>query len=357
MSKTTVALIFGGKSVEHEISVRSAKNIYQNLDKEKYRVELIGIDKEGVWKKVESIGDGFEKGQSLSVTLGQHGVFETESGAKLPEFDVVFPIVHGTDGEDGNIQGFFNLLDIPVVGSNVEGSVISMSKLTSKELLSASGIPVCKYKAFDLSEKEHIQYDEIVKILGLPFILKPSNLGSSVGVYKIKTEEDFNTYLDNAFEYDNQIIFEEFVEGYEMECAVKGNEIVKATVPGEVILKGDHEFYSYEAKYLDAKASETIIPATISETHFDSIKDLCIRAFKALKCADYGRVDLFLSKSGVIYINEINTLPGFTDISMFPKLWEYEGVKYSDLIDELIQLSLKRFERQKRLQTNYKQAI
>jgi D-alanine-D-alanine ligase len=354
MAKKTVAILFGGKSVEHEISVRSARNIYENISTAHFNPVLLFVSKRGVWFNSESFDSLQPTGRELKITLDAGNPRVETINGQVVNFDVVFPVLHGTDGEDGNIQGLFTLLNIPCVGSDVESSAMSMNKLTTKRVLSAAGLPVGKYLTISENDEAKISYVEIIKKIGDPFILKPANLGSSVGVFKVKSADEYKTAYRDAFQYDHTLILETFIEGVELECAIKGNKNASATIAGEVVVKGEHEFYSYDAKYEDPEGSETIIPARIPKQHFDEIKGLCVKAYHAMGCKDYARVDLFLTNEGKVYLNEINTLPGFTDISMFPKLWEYEGVGYTDLISELIQLCLMRKAESDRLSTDFR---
>ncbi|MFA5000354.1 MAG: D-alanine--D-alanine ligase [Patescibacteria group bacterium] len=363
MKKLKIGIIFGGKSAEHEISLKSAANILKAIDKEKYEPILIKIDKGGRWLLGDS-ADLFEKTNKanpeneLVLIPFRDSEHPDESGGRLINLrgdqtkitiDVAFPILHGPYGEDGTIQGLLKLADIPFVGAGVLGSAVGMDKDVMKRLLRDSNIPIAKFIAG--LKTEIPTYPEIVKTLGSPFFVKPANLGSSVGISKVREEKDFAPALREAFSYDQKIIIEENIIGREIECSVLGNDDPLASLPGEIIFNQD--FYSYETKYLDANATTLEIPAKLSEEIIKKIQTLAIKTFRVLSCAGFGRVDMFLKKNEEILVNEINTIPGFTASSMYPKLWEASGLSYTDLIDRLIQLALERHEQEKKLKTSY----
>ncbi|MBC7743054.1 MAG: D-alanine--D-alanine ligase [Bdellovibrionaceae bacterium] len=348
--KKKIAILFGGKSAEHEVSMNSARNICNALDKNTFDLIYLGISKQGTWYQFAS-GDVFNKHKSLNdvelvdedvVTLISHQSnpfiysFKTQERRKL---DCAFPIIHGTMGEDGTLQGLFRIINLPFVGCGVMSSAVGMDKEFMKRLMTDSGIKNAKYVL--LKNNEPISYHDVVKKLGSPFFIKPANAGSSVGVHKIKSEADYGPKLMDALQYDHKVIAEEFLDGKEVECSVMGlNQNPKASLPGELIVK--HEFYSYEAKYLDANGAEIVIPAHLDEKQVKEIQALAIRTFQCLACDGLTRVDFFIKKNGEIYVNEINTLPGFTKISMYPKMWEATGLKYTDLITELVQLAFQK---------------
>lgn len=360
MKKINVAILCGGKSAEHEVSLHSAKNIFAAIDKKKYNAILIGIDKKGNWlinsqslflnpndpKKIK-INPQSEK---IVLVPGEKPKICYLSSKKLGiSLDVIFPILHGTFGEDGSVQGFLKMIDIPFAGAGVLGSALGMDKVVMKRLLKEANIPVGKFLAFNANDK--LDFQAIGKQLGLPFFIKPANLGSSVGISKVKNRKEFSKAIQDAFQYDTKIIVEEFIQGREIECAVLGNEIPEASLPGEVI--PTHDFYSYEAKYLDAEGAKLKIPAELSKKIISKIQELAVKTFKVLNCEGMGRVDFFLKSNGEILVNEINTLPGFTSISMYPKLWEASELKYEKLIDKLIQLAIERHKKEKKLKTNF----
>lgn len=358
--KMKVAIICGGKSVEHEISLQSAKNVIEAMDKDRYEILLIGLDREGRWH-LKDVAE-FEKemksaplpylspggDEVVFIPAGEGRLLNITTGELLQPVDVVFPILHGPFGEDGTIQGLLKIAEVPFVGAGVLSSALVMDKEVSKRLLKEAGIPTSRFLSFTTEEKENIKFSTVIDHLGLPLFVKPANLGSSVGMSKVKKEEDFAPALEKAFRYDNKILIEEYIEGREIECAVLGNEQPRASCPGEVIPR--HEFYSYEAKYVDPQGAILEIPASLPQDTVEKIQYLAIQTFRTLYCEGMARVDFFL-RGEEILVNELNTIPGFTSISMYPKLWEASGLPYPQLIDELIQLSLARREKEKKLQT------
>lgn len=354
--KIRVGILFGGKSAEHEVSLRSARNVLDALDEEKYEPVLIGIDTDGKWHMVsreqlftsdrlDAYGDAL-----IALTPAGHGeiiLLDTKTiGSTL---DVIFPILHGTFGEDGTVQGLLKLAGIPFVGSGVLGSAVGMDKDVMKRLLRDAGIPQANFLV--CTNKSTPSYREVAQSLGTPLFVKPANAGSSVGVSKVRTEEEFGRAVDEAFLYDTKIILEEMIVGREIECAVLGNDDPIASIPGEVILHDD--FYSYEAKYLNTSGATIAIPAKLSNEEVAKIQTVAIRTFQALSSEGLGRVDVFLKEDGGIFVNEINTMPGFTSISMYPKLFEASGISYTELIDRLICLAIERFERESKLKTTH----
>lgn len=362
--KINVALLFGGKSTEHEVSLQSAKNIINAIDKEKYELTLIGIDKKGQWylcdqedfllnednpkeimMKHKGIGVAFQMGKSSEQLICFADKIVTKN------IDVVFPILHGTCGEDGTVQGLLKLANIPFVGPNLLGSGIGMDKDVTKRLLRDAGIPVAKSLTYRQWEQQAIDVETVVEQLGLPIFVKPANLGSSVGISKVKNKEEFLPAIKEAFSFDDKILIEECIEGQEIECAVLGNEVPRASKIGAIIPQ--QEFYSYTAKYIDEKGATIQIPADIPREIVTLVQDLAIKAFQVLCCEGMARVDFFLTKEHKVLINEINTIPGFTKISMYPKLWEISGITYKELIDQLIQLALDRNKKEEQIQNIY----
>ena len=356
MGKIHVGVLYGGRSVEHDISVLSAKNIIQHIDRTKFDVSLLGIDKQGKWFLVEDICTPIDSGSPLSMVLdaGEPYLFSETGELQL---DVVFPVLHGTDGEDGAVQGLLQTLSIAYVGSGVLGSAASMDKVLAKRVLLSAGLPVAKFKAYYHHQQSDINFKEMANQLGLPFIIKPANLGSSVGVAKIIAEEGFANALTEAFRYDQQILIEEFIDGREVECAILGNDHPIASVAGEIVLSDKYEFYSFTAKYEDPEAANITIPAELTESVHDTIKKLSLKAFQLLNCHDLSRVDLFVQQNGRVLINEINTLPGFTNISMYPSLIQNEGITYQELITKLISMAFDRYKRDMRLTTNFESRL
>jgi len=355
--RLNVAILYGGKSVEHEISIRSAKNVVANIDPDLYNIILLGIDKKGSWYLNNSIDENVTSGVAVSIKLDAFcpSLIVEDSGKEIL-IDVVFPVLHGTDGEDGSIQGLFKSMNLPVVGSGVLGSAISMDKIISKKILKEGGIPVAGYIEFHRSVKDSISFDEIVEEIGLPFMIKSAALGSSVGISKVKTKEDLAESLEDSFQYGDKIIVEKFVKGRELECAVIGNEHPRASFPGEIVMVKDYDFYTYEAKYIDEEAIKIKLPAELDKSTTEEIRKNSIEAYKALRCEDYARVDLFLTENGEVVINEINTIPGFTNASMFPMMWKQMGMTFKELITELIQLCIQRYNVAKIHETSYNAA-
>lgn len=350
--KIRVGIVFGGKSAEHEVSVRSARTIVLSIDKTKYEVVLIGIDKQGTWflyneeqflldsATVESCSIDSPKGNGVVLIPNSHGVF---MGVTQPYdricVDVVFPVLHGPYGEDGTVQGLLKLAGIPFVGAGVLGSAVGMDKDVMKRLLRDGGVPIGKF--LSITKKEIPTYTVVVAQLGCPFFVKPANMGSSVGVSKVTTEKEYSIALQNAFVHDVKILCEENIVGREIECSVLGNSDLEVSVPGEVVVHQD--FYSYDAKYIDDKGASFEIPAKISLEITEKIQTLALQTFNILCCEGMGRVDFFLKADGEILVNEINTIPGFTSISMYPKMWEASGISYAQLIDRLIGLAYDRY--------------
>lgn len=361
--KKTVAILFGGRSAEHEVSVVSAKNVAAALDTSKFNLVLIGISKEGTWYKfpdtsifqsIKSLTDAKLPAQADPVALicmkGKPQLFSLESKNTL-DLDVAFPVLHGTFGEDGCIQGLFKMSNLPFVGCGVLGSAVGMDKEVMKRLIQVAQIPSARYEVIYSHAPQ--SFESLSQSLGLPFFIKPANAGSSVGVHKIKFKDDFESKLKDAFLYDHKILAEEFIEGREIEVSVLGpNNNPKASVAGEVT--PTHEFYSYEAKYLDENGAKLQIPAAVTSKELENIQKLACKTFQVLGCDGLSRVDFFLKKNGDALLNEINTIPGFTSISMYPKMWEASGLKYQELITQLIELGIQKFQSENSLLTNYK---
>jgi len=362
--KLRVGVLFGGKSAEHEISLLSAKNIVEAMDKEKYEVVLIGINKSGEWFLHADLANcllNADNAKLIQLTKAQENVtlVAKEKGNPLVNLsggcsseaplDVIFPVLHGTYGEDGTMQGLLKLANIPFVGAGVLASAVGMDKDVMKRLLRDAGIPIAKFLTVHSHEKHLIDFEKITETVGLPFFVKPANLGSSVGISKVKNKAEFEEKIDFAFQFDHKVLIEENVTGREIECSVLGNENPIASLPGEVIPQ--HEFYSYEAKYLDENGALFEIPAKLVEKEVREIQALVIRAYQVLCCEGMARVDVFLTPDGRVILNEINTIPGFTRISMYPKMWESSGLSYQNLIDRLIALALQKYEKEQKLKT------
>lgn len=358
--KTRVAILFGGKSAEHEISLRSAKSIVEAIDREKHDLLLIGISKRGEWILTESLPGRWPKailadrpGPRVALVAGKKGAHLVALSGRRRQVsvDVVFPVLHGPFGEDGTVQGLLRLANLPFVGAGVLGSAVGMDKDVMKRLLRDAGIRTASFLVYNRSQLRSIDFSEIRRRLALPVFIKPANLGSSVGIHKVKDHKEFEGAVGDAFRYDNKILVEECIQGRELECSVLGNDDPIASVPGEIIPQ--HEFYSYEAKYLDEHGALLKIPAVLSNEATKEVQETAVKTFKVLCCEGMARVDFFLRDNGEVVVNEINTIPGFTKISMYPKLWEASGVSYPELIDRLIRLALERARRESRLKTTF----
>ena len=348
MSKKKLGVIFGGMSTENEVSVVSANSVLNNLDKEKYEIYPIYIDKDGEWWEYKEDNNNREWGQEVEKKEKIENIIKY-----LKDLDVMFPVLHGLYGEDGTIQGLFELLKKPYVGCGVLASSVGMDKVYTKVVFEKAGLNQANYEYIRKFEDKYIYVDkqfnekilgleetvkEISKNLTFPMFIKPSNSGSSVGINKAKNEKELEEYLKYAAKFDNKVLIEEGIEGREVECAVLGNEEVIASCVGEI--KPAEEFYSYDAKYKNEE-SKTEIPANIPEDISNEIRKQAIKAFKAIDGKGLSRVDFFVEKNtNKIYINEINTLPGFTSISMYPKLCEESGITYKELLNKLIELAL-----------------
>ncbi|MDR9401963.1 MAG: D-alanine--D-alanine ligase family protein [Halothece sp. Uz-M2-17] len=347
MSKIRVGLLFGGCSGEHEVSIRSASAIAQALQMEqnsqKYEVIPVYIQENGIWQAGE-LADQVLRQQTPPALQASGERWELPSVAST--IDVWFPILHGPNGEDGTVQGLLKLMQVPFVGSGVLGSALGMDKLAMKTAFAQAGLPQVKYKGI---QRDKIWSspcvfpklcDEIEEEIGYPCFVKPANLGSSVGISKAKTRSELETALDEAANYDRRIIVEQGIVAREVECAILGNEYPQASVVGEISYTTD--FYDYETKYTEGKA-ELYIPAPLPDTIFKEVQELAKQAFTAVDAAGLSRVDVFYEEStGEVYLNEINTLPGFTVTSMYPRLWEATGIPFPQLVDRLIQLGLQR---------------
>lgn len=353
--KKTVCVIFGGRSSEHEVSCSSAANVLSYIDKEIYEVITVGITKEGNWRLYSGGLDEMRnhtwecvesKKCILSPDPNHHGllVFNKNGDVSVTHIDIIFPVLHGKNGEDGTIEGLFELSGIPYVGCGVLASSACMDKITTKIILKNAGIPVCD--GFDICAHEAkdtcVVNKKIMDTIGYPVVIKPSNAGSSVGITLVKSESELAPALKLATENDRRILIERAMNIRELECAVMGSyEKVEASCVGEIVKKT--EMYDYETKYI-ADTTELVMPANISNEISDKIRKMAIKAFSALDCFGLSRIDFFMDKdTGEILLNEINTLPGFTNISMYPKLWEKSGLSNKELITKLLELAEKRY--------------
>lgn len=360
--KINVAILFGGKSAEHEVSLQSAKNVFEAINREKYNVIFIGIDKTGRWLLNDGSKILLNSENPKLIKLNKKSdpvALVPQSGGKISnltkdknrlKIDVVFPILHGPFGEDGTVQGLLKLANVPFVGAGVLGSAVGMDKDVMKRLLRDAGIPIGNFITIKIEDPVP-DFKDVKSTLGLPFFIKPANMGSSVGISKIHNKNEYLDKLKYAFKFDTKILIEEYIKGREIECSVLGNDNPIASLPGEVI--SNHEFYSYDAKYIDENGALLEIPAKLQDNKIKEIQELAVKTFKTLECEGMGRVDFFLKENGDIVVNEINTIPGFTKISMYPKLWEASGISYTELIDRLIQLAIERFQKEQKLITYY----
>ncbi|MBL7843210.1 MAG: D-alanine--D-alanine ligase [Cyclobacteriaceae bacterium] len=356
--KRKVALLYGGRSVEHGVSVNSGRNIFEFIDKERFEVVPIGISQNGQWFLTQGVTKEVEQGKALGLILDPKnaGLILLASGDRI-KIDLVFPVLHGTDGEDGSIQGLIKALDLPMVGTGVLGSSVSMNKIIAKKMLKEAGVPVTKFLTFNYRDKKKINFEEIVKKLKLPFMVKSASLGSSVGVSKVSKKTEFKKALDEAFRYDHEIIIEEFITGREIECAIMGNTPAIASNPGEIVIQKNYAFYTFDAKYVDPDAVKIEVPAKLDRASVKTIREVSLKAYEALRCEDFARVDLFLTKKGKVYVNEINTIPGFTNSSMFPMMWKERGISFTDMISKLITYALERFAESKRIERGYESSL
>jgi len=356
--KKKVAILFGGRSVEHGVSVNSARNIFEHINKDRFEPLPIGINKAGQWFLTSGVTKDIGQGKALGLILDAQspGFILLSSGDRI-KADIIFPVLHGTDGEDGSIQGMIKALDIPMVGTGVLGSSISMNKIIAKRLLQSAGLPVTKFVSFHFTEKENIDYKAIKKTLGSPFMVKSASLGSSVGVNKVKNEAEFEKAVEESFRYDDSILMEEYIKGREIECAILGNNPPEASYPGEIVINSKYDFYTFDAKYVDPEAVRIDVPAVMDKKVAEKVRDICTKAYKTLCCEDFARVDLFLTEEGKIYINEINSIPGFTNSSMFPMMWQERGIGFTELITRLLDLAQERYDWGKRIEREFNSSL
>jgi len=365
-----VGVIFGGRSGEHEVSLRSARSVIAAIDQDKYEVVRLGIDKEGRWITQGDPMQLLTEGSSQDIPLLSGAPAQVFTGdarrelvpgthqAGFPQVDVVFPVLHGPFGEDGTLQGLLELADLPYVGAGVTGSAVGMDKAVFKAVMRAHSLPIVDYVLIRRGEWEATRdatLDRVEATLDYPLFTKPANLGSSVGISRCADREQLAAGLTEAARYDRRLVVEAAVPAArEIELSVLGNDDPIVSLPGEIV--PSREFYSYEAKYFDTgdKASELLIPAPLPHETVERLQDLASRAYQAIDCAGMARADFLMSgTTGELYVNELNTIPGFTSISMYPKLWEASGIPYPELIDRLIELALDRHRDKKRSLTSY----
>lgn len=369
--KSRIAVVFGGRSGEHDISVRSAKAVVENIDKSKYSVIPIGIDHEGHWLDprgsarllpsataelvASDIAEMSEEAVALIGDPKYRGMIEIKDQSPLG-IDVVFPVLHGTFGEDGTIQGLFEMADVPYVGCGVLASSCGMDKVIMKSLFKEAGLPICRYDWFlrrEWESDEDAVLDRIQKSVGYPCFVKPANLGSSVGISRAETRKELRQGIAVAAEYDRRIVVEEALKMREIECAILGNDAPAASHPGEYIIRDKNKaFLDYTEKYSGTGNNEFVVPAPVSAELAAKIQELAIRAFKSIDGSGLARVDFFLrSDNGALLVNEINTMPGLTDASGYPKMWAGSGKPFAVVIDELITLAIERHKDRRRNKT------
>ena len=352
--KLTILLLFGGQSAEHEVSIMSARNVASSIDRDVYEILLVYITKGGVWNHVADVDDFIKHGDPARLAGGD-AVFIVPSGdgallvrtadcTRLASVDLAYPVLHGPCGEDGTVQGLFTLLDIPFVGAGVTGSAVGMDKDVMNRLLREGGIPVSEFLVFSRESQDGISFEAVSEQLGTPLFVKPANLGSSVGISMVEHREAFDDAVKEAFQFDRKIIIEEYVQGREIECSVLGNDNPIASLPGEI--RPTHQFYSYDAKYVDDQGADLLIPADLDQAVIQRVQELAVETFSLLCCEGLARVDFFVREGGEVLVNEINTLPGFANISMYPKLWEAGGISQRELVSRLIGLALDRHEKE-----------
>ncbi len=367
-SRLKIGILYGGRSGEHDVSLCSAASVVGALDPKKYQIVAVGIDRDGRWHVQDSPRFVSSKAFGRILSLQRNGLWvvnqfeeqnrlclrDLKGGKKPVTVDVVFPVLHGTYGEDGTLQGLLELARVPYVGVDVAGAAVGMDKDLSKRLLAQAGIPVVPWMTVGhttwIARPERIMQNAL-KQLGLPVFVKPLCTGSSVGVVKVTQKSELPQALDYAFQFDTRIMIEQGIDCREIECAVLGNDEPVASVLGEILPR--HDFYSYEAKYLDPEGAEMNIPAKLPARLAGAIRACAVAGYSALNCNAMARVDFFLEKAtNRFYLNEINTLPGFTSVSMYPKLWEATGLPYSQLLDRLIELALERHRRKLAVRTD-----
>ncbi len=366
-NKLTVGVLFGGRSGEHAVSLRSAASVMEAMDRDRYRVFPVGITEQGRWlaggdpmaalQNNEIPGDCFHAVLDVDPQKPRLLLLDPGEPERIHEFvdlDLVFPVLHGPYGEDGTLQGLLELAGLPYAGSGVLASAAGMDKVVMKILFRHMGLPVGDFIYFNSirwsQEKDQLM-EQVKQKLGYPCFVKPANLGSSVGVSKASDPSSLVTGVEEAMRYDSKVVVEAFIKGREIECSILGDEAPLASVPGEII--PCNEFYDYWAKYIDNR-SDLIIPAPMDESMEQKVKEYAIAAFQAVELSGLARVDFFLDEeANQLYVNEVNTMPGFTSISMYPKLWEASGVPYPELIDRLIQIALQRHRRKKMLLTSF----
>ncbi len=345
----TVAMLFGGQSAEHEVSVQSGRNVYAALVEAGYQVLPIGIDEDGIWRLAPEVKLPEPDWPEVAMLPGRGGeVLVVGEPEQRITCDVVFPVLHGPNGEDGSVQGLLQLANVAFVGCGVFASALCMDKVYAKQQLESAGLPTAEGRWFE--RETALGYEEITAALGTPLFVKPANMGSSVGVSKVEDRAGYEAALARAFRHDSKVLVERFAKGREIECAVLSLDGLQASEPGEIVPAGSHGFYSYDAKYLDADGAKLIYPTDLTSDERQRVQTLALAAAKATGCEGMVRVDFFLLEDGSLLVNELNTIPGFTQISMYPKLWEISGVAPAKLATHLIEHARERFSRSGALQ-------
>jgi D-alanine-D-alanine ligase len=353
-----VVILCGGQSAEHEVSLRSARFFLDVLHTDvNYELTLFFIDQRGKWFYLSDYQHFFSHDwkkhiEPIYLVPGETVPFRSAGNHVPIDVDIVLPVLHGTKGEDGIQQGLLEALNLPYVGASVLGSAICMDKDIVKRLLRGAGLPVVNGLTLSESEFEHIDIQDVLYQVGLPLIVKPAGLGSSIGVAKVTQADELVPMMQKAYRYDRRVMIEEFISGRELECAVLGGDVFKASQVGEII-PINYEFYSYRAKYIDDCGVELKIPASLRHDILESIQKIAIKTVQVLRCAPMARVDFFLTDNETIFVNEVNTIPGFTSISMYPRLWEVSGMQNDVLVQELLKHGLKTFKRNRELIHEY----
>jgi D-alanine-D-alanine ligase len=351
-----VVILYGGQSVEHGVSVKSAHNIAQYIDRQYFEPLFIGITSDGAWHATDGVTKEIGAGPPVKLILEKKAYWVSDAGQALRP-DVVLPVLHGTDGEDGSVQGLIRVMNAPMVGSGPLGSSLSMNKFAAKQMLARAGLPVAPFQPVKKYGAGAPSFSEITQRFGLPFMVKAANLGSSVGVSKVKHADAYLQALEEAFRFDDLALIEKFIAGREIECAILGNDPPEASLPGEIIISPAYDFYTFDAKYVDPDAVSIQVPAQLTDEQTARIRALSVQAFESLHCHDFARVDLFLTPDNEVFINEVNTIPGFTNSSMFPLMWRERGIGFTQLISRLIELAVERHEKAAALQRQFQSGL
>ena len=344
-----VAVLLGGRSGEHEVSIVSARSVIGALDRQRWEPVPIAITRTGGWLSPQETQAGLDAGMRAFEGAGTNLLTSAQALEALGSCDIAFPMVHGTFGEDGTLQGLLEMADMPYAGAGVAASAIGMDKALMKALFQEAGIPVAKYavvRAWEVEQDGETARDYIEETIGYPCFVKPANGGSSVGITHVRSREDLSVAFEAAFAYDDKAVVEVEVRGQEVECSVLGNEYPEVSVVGEI--QPDRDFYDYESKYSEGSTSALHIPARLEEAVAEQVRVLALRMYQAMGCEGYARVDFFVANGTDVIANEVNTIPGFTSISMYPKLWEASGLAYRDLLTRILELGFARHERRRR---------